>query len=384
MQHRHIAKRFWEQGASITIDTSRLSCYNDLINLNIGDMHIATDSRIIDASCRDAKRGYTTYGEAQGDPELIAAIVDYNREEYGMQIDPREIYVTASSLYGMTLALIVTVNPGDELIVFTPYFACYRPQIELAGGRVVEVPTFESEGYAISEARLRAAITDKTRGIVFNNPVNPTGVYYGRGTLEMLARVAAEFDLLVYSDEIYTHYVFTGENFLPLRMIDGMAERTITVSGFSKNYLMTGWRIGYLMLAPHLLQTALMLNNNVVYTAPSISQRAAIEAIRLRDSIRETYIEDYRRRVFYAAERINRIPYLSVPEPQGTFYLFPNIEKTGLTAVQFRDALLERAHVLVTPGSVFGSSGEGHFRIACTVTMEELAEAFDRMEKLSF
>ena len=163
-----------------------------------------------------------------------------------------------------------------------------------------------------------------------------------------------------------------------------MAERTITLNSFSKNFLMTGWRVGVILAEPELLEAMNRINGALIYTAPSISQRAAIQALAMRREIREKYVAAYRDRIFYAADRIEKIPYLSLVRPKGTFYLFPGVEKTGLDEKAFCKRLLEDAHVLVSPGTSFGVSGAGHFRIACTVGIEQLRIAFDRMEKLPF
>ena len=367
----------------LALDTAKLGKYGDVIDLSIGDMDVPTDRRIIEAACRDASAGYTTYGMPKGDPALIDGIHDYYDEMYGLSIPPEQIYITASSLFGMALAMFATLNPGDEVIVFSPYFSAYKGQITLAGGTLVEVPTYEADGFAIREECLRAALTDRTRGIIINSPNNPTGAVYPMETLEMLARVAVERDLILYADDIYTHYVYTGK-MIPIMTLPGMAERTITFNSFSKNYMMTGWRVGYIIAQPHFIETMLRINYSVIYSAPSVSQRAALMALSLTDSIRKTYLADYQRRVFYAAERIGRIPWMHVLPPQGTFYLFPNIEKTGLNSADFCDTLFERAHILVTPGSVFGAAGEGHFRLVCTAKQEALSEAFDRMEQLDW
>ena len=206
---------------------------------------------------------------------------------------------------------------------------------------------------------------------------------YDRSTLELLGRLAEEHDLLIAADEIYTTYLYEGD-FIPLRTIPGLAHRVITLNSFSKNFLMTGWRVGVAIAEPEILEVMSNINNSLIYTAPSISQRAAIQALAIRQTIREKYVLAYRDRIFYAADRMEKIPYLSLVRPKGTFYLFPGIEKTGLSAEDFCQALLERAHVLVTPGTLFGSTGAGHFRIACTVGLDRLKEAFDRMEGLSF
>lgn len=379
-----IAERFRSSGGpGLSLDTEALAKYDDIIDLSIGDTDFTTDSAIIDAAFRDARSGHTHYGNPKGDPELIAAYCAAWEEDFGQKLAADHVMVSASSCMGMGLAVMAILDPGDEVIVFSPYFAIYKSQIELAGGVCVEVPTYAGEGYTIDEASLRAAVTPKTKAIIFNNPTNPTGMAYGEDTLRMLARVAEEYDLLIAADEIYTTYLFEG-SYVPLRTLPGMEKRTITLNSFSKNFLMTGWRVGMLIAEPEILSVMLNINGSLIYTTPSISQRAALEALRQRARIRETYVAAYRDRIFYSAERIEKIPYLSLVRPKGTFYLFPGVEKTGLSAPEFCRQLLEKAHILVTPGDAFGSTGAGHIRIACTVDIDKLKVAYDRMEKLSF
>ena len=380
---RYIANRFQRAGSGLSLDTEALAKYNDIIDLSIGDTDFTTDEAIIEKAYLDAKAGHTHYGDPKGDPELISAVCAAWQADFTQELLPDHVLVTASSCLGMALAMLTILNPGDEVIVFSPYFAMYRSQIELAGGVCVDVPTYASENYAISEERLRAAITSKTKAIIFNNPTNPTGMGYDSRTLELLARVAQEHDLLIAADEIYTTYLYEGD-FRPIRTLPGMAERTITLNSFSKNFLMTGWRVGVIIAEPEFLDVMNRINGSLVYSAPSISQRAGIQALEMRKEIREKYVTAYRDRIFYSADRIEKIPYLSLVRPKGTFYLFPGVEKTGLDDKQFCKELLERAHVLVSAGSPFGKTGANHFRIACTVGIDQLKQAFDRMEKLEF
>lgn len=383
MKRNYLAKRFQTAGAGFSLDTEALSKYSDIIDLSIGDTDFVTDSAIIDAAFRDAKRGYTHYGDPHGDCELIEAICAAWEEDFAQPLTPERVLITASSCLGMALAMFALLDPGDEVLVFSPYFPMYRNQIELAGGVCVEVPTYAEEDYTITEERLRAAITPRTRAMIFNNPCNPTGMAYDRGTLELLARIAQEYDLLVAADEIYTAYLYEGD-YVPMRTLAGMAERTITLNSFSKNYMMTGWRVGAAIAEPEILNAMHRVNGALIYSAPSISQRAALEALKHRARIREAYITAYRDRVQYSAERLEQLPYLSLVRPKGTFYLFPSVEKTGLDADSFCKLLLERAHVLVSPGTPFGRSAAGHFRISCTVDMQKLKEAYDRMQEVSF
>lgn len=383
MKRNYVAKRFQSAASGLTLDTAALAKYSDVIDLSIGDTDFITDEAIIDAAFRDAKRGHTHYGDPHGDRELIDAVCTAWQEDFSQPLAPDHVLITASSCLGMALVMMAILDPGDEVIVFSPYFPMYRSQIELPGGVCVDVPTYAEEGYAIDEARLRTAITPKTKAIIFNNPTNPTGMAYGRETLELLARVAQEYDLLVAADEIYTTYLFEG-SYVPLRTLPDMAERTITLNSFSKNFMMTGWRVGTAIAEPEILAAMHTINGALIYSAPSISQRAAIAALHMRSAVREAYISAYRDRIFYSIERLQNIPYLTLTPPKGTFYLFPGVEKTGRSAPEFCKELLSRAHVLATPGDAFGQTGRNHFRIACTVDIAQLKEAYDRMESLTF
>ena len=320
MKRNFIAKRFQNAGTGLTLDTAALAKYKDIVDLSIGDTDFTTDEAIINAAFRDAKAGYTHYGDPKGDPELISAVCKAWEEDFDQSLPRDHVLVSASSCLGMSLAMFAILDPGDEVIVFSPYFALYRAQIELAGGVCVDVPTYAEEDYAISEERLRAAITPRTKAIIFNNPTNPTGMGYDLSTMEMLARVAKEYDLLIAADEIYTTYIYEGD-FRPIRTLPGMAERTITLNSFSKNFLMTGWRVGVIIAEPEFLDVMNRINGSLVYSAPSISQRAGIQALEMRKEIREKYVTAYRDRIFYSADRIEKIPYLSLVRPKGTFYL---------------------------------------------------------------
>ena len=383
MKRTYIAKRFQQLRPGLSLDTAALARYDDVIDLSIGDTDLVTDSRIIDTAFADAKAGYTHYGSPKGDPELIAAIRRAWEEDYGQTITQDRVLVTASTCLGMAIVMMGILDPGDEVLVLGPYFSPYRDQIELAGGVCVEVPCFAEEGYALNEQRLCDAVTERTKAIIFDNPCNPTGMAYQRDELEIIARVAKRYDLLVAADEIYTTYLFEG-SFVPLRTLPGMAERTITLNSFSKNFMMTGWRVGYIIAEPELLSVFKTINDSLIYTTPSVSQRAAIRALSLREDIRQRYVARYLERVRYATQRVSALPYMSLVPPKGSFYLFPGIEASGLSARAFCQTLLEQAHVLVAPGDIFGSTGRGHIRIACTVGTEKLKEAFDRMEGLRF
>ena len=339
-----------------------------------------TDSRIIKAAMEDALAGHTKYTDFRGDPELRAAIADYYREDLSVPVRDEEIMVSCACL-AMNLSLQAILDPGDEVIIHAPYYTQYPQQIQLAGGVPVVLDTLEEEDFQINVERLEALITERTKAIVINTPNNPTGNCFTKETMENIARVAREKDLIVISDEIYTLYSFQNP-FMSMLQVAGMRERTIVINSFSKDFTMTGWRIGHIIAPDYIVNVIRQISEKLVFTYPSVSQRAALYAMEHRHEIQPAMREEYKSRVFYAAERINKIPNMSVLSPKGTFYLFFNIKKTGLSSAEVSDRILKEAHVLTLPGSAFGDCGEGYIRIACTVGVDKLAEAFDRIEKM--
>jgi len=356
--------------------------FDDVINLSLGDPDLITHDIIIDNSMRDAKLGHTKYTDFRGDPELREEIIKFYKEEYNLPVDDEAIFVTTSGCLGMYLALEAILDDGDEVILQAPYFTPYPQQVELARGVPVPLNTYEDEDFQVNVARLENLITERTKAIIINSPSNPTGNTLSIKTMEGIRDIAVKYDLIVISDDIYTSFSF-NERFVPIASIDGMKERTIIINSFSKNFSMTGWRIGNIIAPDYIIKTIQQINENVVFTAPSISQRGAIYALRNREVIQPDIIKEYKDRVTYAANRINSIPNMSVLKPKGTFYLFVNIKKTGLNSVEASDIILKEAHVLTIPGVAFGDCGEGYVRIACTVGVEKLKEAFDRIEKMN-
>ena len=384
MKHQFIAKRYWkDQSTAMGQSDVMAKSFNDVINLSLGDPDLITHDYIIDNAFADAKRGHTKYTDFRGDPELRQEIINYYKEAYNMDVKDEEIFVCASACLGMYLALEAIIDDGDEVILQAPYFTPYPQQVELARGIPVELPTYEEEDFQINIERLESLITERTKALVINSPSNPTGNCLTVETMEKIAEIAVKYDLVVIADDIYTSFSYQNP-FVPFASLPGMQERTIILNSFSKNFTMTGWRVGNIIAPDYIIQVIQQINENVVFTAPSISQRAGIYALRNRKEIQPPMIEEYRKRMFYAAERINQIPKLSVIyPPKGSFYLFMNIKETGLTSVEAADLILKEAHVLMLPGDAFGKCGEGYIRIACTVNVDTLKEAFDRIEKIA-
>ncbi len=370
------------QSSAMAEVTEMAARYGDVINLSIGDPDIPTPRGIIQQVYEDALAGHTKYTDPRGYPELRQAIRDFYQEEYGDQVEDQEVFVTASGVVGMYLAMQVLLDPGDEVIIPDPYFTCYADQVQAAGGVPVFLPTREEEGFAIDLERLESLVTPRTKAVLINTPNNPTGACLSRKQLEQLAEFCMGHDLYVVADDIYTNFTY-GEPFFPIRALPGMGERTITVNSFSKNFIMTGFRVGNIIAPAEVVRALKQMNEYVVYSAPALSQRGALWALRGRERFEPPLRQQFRERMACAAGRINQVDWMTVPMPQGSIYLFPSIRETGLTSAQAARRILEEAHVLVLPGDTFGACGEGYLRIACTVENPVMEEAMDRIRRMA-
>ncbi len=383
MKHRFLAKKYWKDASTPFGTTNEKAAqFDDCINLSLGDPDLITDKIIIDGAYHDALKGHTRYTNMYGDIELRNEIRKFYKDEYDLDIAPDEVIVTASGLIAMYMALQAILDEGDEVIIQSPFFTPYTAQVEMARGIPVELDTYEEEDFQINIDRLRSLITPRTKALIINTPSNPTGSCLSADTLNEIAKIAEEADLIVIADDIYTSYSFEKE-FIPFMSVPGMRERTITINSFSKNFIMTGWRVGNIIAPSFIVRVLKDMGENIVYSAPAPSQRAALHALRNRKVIQPPIIAEYKKRMEYAAERINRIPWMSViAPPKGSFYLFINIKKSGLSSMDAAEMILEKAHVLLLPGNAFGHCGEGYLRLACTVGVDKLEEAFDRIEKI--
>ncbi len=384
MKHRFISKKYWKEvGTPFGSTNEKAARFTDCINLSIGDPDLITNKRIIDGAYEDALKGHTRYTNMYGDPELRAEIRKFYKEEYDLDIAEDEVIVTASGLLAMYSIMQVILDQDDEVIIQAPFFTPYTSQVKMAGGIPVELDTLEEEDFQINVDRLESLINERTKAVIINSPSNPSGSCLSVDTMKKLAQVAEKYDLIIIADDIYTSYSFEKE-FVPFMSMPGMKERTITINSFSKNFIMTGWRVGNIIAPSYIIKVLKDMSENIIYSAPAPSQRAAIYALRYRKEVQPPVIEEYKKRMNYAAERINSIPWMSVmTPPRGSFYLFINIKKSGLSSAQASEMILDKAHVLLLPGNAFGRCGEGYLRLACTVGIEKLKEAFDRIEKIT-
>ncbi|MGM0603717.1 MAG: aminotransferase class I/II-fold pyridoxal phosphate-dependent enzyme [Bacillota bacterium] len=353
---------------------------DDVIDLSLGDPDIITAKSVIKEAARDAEAGYTRYAHPRGDKELRQEIVRYYMRNYGTELDLNEMMVTVGACHGTFLALAAVLNSGEEVIIPSPYFTPYKGQVELAGGRAVFLETKMEDNFQISPEKLEELINNKTKAILINSPHNPTGVVQKKEILEKVIKLAEKYDLLVFSDEVYEAFDYNNK-FFSLINFSQEKDRIIVLNSFSKIFAMTGWRVGFVVANPEILDTMQEINEGVCYSAPSISQRAALSALRQEKQIKEEIIMTFEERVKYVWKRVKENPYLQAAEPEGAFYLYINIKKSGLSAENFALKLLESYSVLVLPGRDFGDS-EGEFiRIACTLEIKALRKAFDRIDK---
>lgn len=382
MKNSHISKRYWNSiSTPMGASSGYLDMYDDIINFSLGDPDITTDERVIKLAFKDALEGHTHYTDFYGYPELREALRDYYKDEYDYSMNIDEIMITTSGCHAMWLTMEAILDDGDEVIIPSPYFTPYPHQVRLARGIPVMMDLKESDDYQIDVEVLKSLITNRTKAIILNTPNNPTGACLTKETMIAIAKIVEEHDLVVVADDIYTKFSF-DEPFIPFTTLPGMKERTITIGSFSKDYAMTGWRIGFILSNPKTITILKDINENNVFTAPSVSQRAALHAIALRDEIQPPMVEEFKTRVFAAYERIKSLSNITVLPPKGTFYLFPNITGTGLSSQEVADKILKEAHVLVLPGNAFGENGEGYIRIAVTVGVDKINEAFDRIAKM--
>lgn len=353
--------------------------YDDIINLGIGEPDFDTPHGIIEASRDAAYAGHTHYGPVNGYADLREAIADYWRTRYAVPCDKEEVMVTVGAVQAIYLALQSMIDPGDEIIVTDPCFTPYLQQIEYLRGKAVIVPVHEENGFNVTAEDLEKVVTDRTKAVILNSPGNPTGAIMSREEVEKISKLIIEKDLVLISDEVYEALIFDGEHY-SFGAVEGMKERTYVVAGFSKTYAMTGWRIGY-VICPDKQAANMMKIISIASTmgTNTLAQKAALYAMKNANEETEKMVEKYRERIDLAWSRLNEIEELSCIRPRGSFYLFANIEKTGMKSLEFSLKLLEEAHVIVIPGISFGENGDNYVRLSCALSTDLLNEAFDRI-----
>lgn len=350
----------------------------DVISLTVGEPDFLTPWHIREAGIASLEDGKTYYTSNDGMLELRSEICKYLDRRFGLSYDSKtDIIVTVGGSEAIDIAVRALINPGDEVIVPIPAFVCYGPLVELAGGTPVYIHTKAEDKFKLTPADLKAAITDKTKLLILPFPNNPTGAVMTRDELSEIADVIRGTDIMVLSDEIYGELTY-GFKHTPIATIDGMWERTITVSGFSKAYAMTGWRLGYLAAPAPLVKEMHKIHQYGIMCAPTTSQFAAIEALRNGDDDIEEMADEYNRRRRYILHGLADIG-IDCFEAEGAFYVFPNIGKFGLSSDEFCQRLLDEKGVAIVPGTAFGECGEGYARISYAYSVEHITKALKAM-----
>ncbi len=355
----------------------------DAISLGVGEPDFVTPWKVRSAAITSLQRGYTQYTGNRGLPQLLDLISRYLDERLGLKFDPKHILITVGGSEAIDLALRACVEPGEEVLIPDPAYVSYSPLVTMSDGVPVHVECHEEDNFVLLPEYLEQAITPKTKAIILTYPNNPTGAIMTAEQLQKIAEVIIKHDLLVISDEIYAELTY-GRKHASICSLPGMQERTVYIGGFSKAFAMTGWRMGFVCAPPDIDDAMFKIHQYAIMCAPTMSQYAAIEALKdgfsddfaTVEEMRDSY--DKRRKfVLYSLQEIG----LHCFEPQGAFYAFPSVKSTGLNGESFANGLLQNNKVAVVPGSAFGQFGENNVRISYATSMNSLSEAFDRMSK---
>jgi aspartate/methionine/tyrosine aminotransferase len=353
----------------------------DAIYLNIGEPDFPTPSHIVEAAKEAMDRGDTHYTPDEGLLELRQAIAERESRKLGLKLDEENIVVTAGGTGGTYAALMASVDPGDQVIVPSPYYSGYYYAVRMTGGTLVGVKQKEEKAFQLDADELERKVSPRTKAMIVVSPNNPTGVVLTEDTLKVMAEVACEKDLLVISDEVYDQFVFDG-TFRSIASLPGMSERTIVVNSFSKTYAMTGWRIGYAVGPKEVMNQVAKASHSTTVCVNSIAQYAALAALRGTQEPTRNMLETYRVRRRILVDALTSIPQFSLVEPQGAFFAFPNISATEMTSMDLFKYLLKEARVVVLPGyPFFGEDGENHIRLSYSTSTDKLKEAMDRLKE---
>lgn len=353
---------------------------DDVISLGIGEPDFVTPGPILEAGVKALQDGETHYTSNSGILELRQALSQHLATLYGVTYDPKdEIVITIGVSEALYLALTAILDPGDEVIIHTPCFVSYEAEVILAGGVPVELACHVSDQFQLRPEALEALITPRTKAILLSYPNNPTGAVASRETLLAVARIAEKHDLVVISDEIYDQLVY-GVAHVCFAALPGMKDRTITLGGLSKNYAMTGWRIGYAAAPPEILQGLLRIHQFTIMSAPTSAQIAGIQALQHGAPHVEEMRAEYNRRRELIVNGLNQLG-LPTFEPRGAFYAFPQISVSGMDDETFAQSLLDEEKVAVVPGSAFGAAGRGFVRCSYATAYEKIEEALERMAR---
>ena len=352
----------------------------DVISLGIGEPDFITPAPILQAGIHSMERGDTHYTSNSGTLELRQALAEHLQRLYGVAYDaPSEVIITVGVSEALYLALTAVLDPGDEVIVPTPCFVAYQPEVVFAGGTPIPLETAVEDQFQVSASAVEALITPHTKALLIGYPNNPTGAVMSHERLLALAAVAERHDLVVISDEIYDRLVYGGHRHVCFASLPNMRERTITLGGFSKDYAMTGWRIGYAAAPAGILAALRKIHQYTIMSAPTMAQAAALEALLHAEGHVQAMVAEYDRRRKLIVSGLNELG-LPTFEPLGAFYAFPSIRASGLSDEAFAEKLLQEERVAVVPGNAFAADG-AFVRCSYATAYEKIEEALERIRR---
>lgn len=357
-----------------------VSQMQDVISLGVGEPDFTTPWRIREACIYSLEKGHTNYTSNYGLIELRRVLSAYVERKYGVTYNPEnQILITVGVSEGIDLALRAILEPGDEVIVPEPCFVAYKPCVIFAGGTPVTVPTGPDTGFVPTPEQIRAAVTPRTKAMILCFPNNPTGAVISRNDMQAIVDIAVANDLYIISDEIYDKLVY-GVEHTCVASLNGAYERTIYLNGFSKAYAMTGWRIGYALSNPDVIEAMMKIHQYIMMCAPITAQMAAIEALKNGENDTLEMVQQYDRRRRFIVKALNDMG-LECNEPKGAFYVFPSIKSTGLSSEEFAERLLHEERVAAVPGNAFGDCGEGYVRCSYATNLQSIQQAMERMAR---
>ena len=352
-----------------------------VISLSVGEPDFKTPWAARKEAINILEKGKTAYTANSGLIALRRAVSGYLKDFIHTEYDPEsEIIVTVGGSGAIDLAIRAMITEGDEVLVPEPSFVCYSPITTAVGGTAVPIVTKEEDKFRLTARALKESITPRTKLLILPYPNNPTGAVMRRGDLEEIAEVLRGTDIMIASDEIYAEMTYNGEKHVSIAELDGMRERTLVISGFSKAYAMTGWRLGYVAGPVPIIKQMLKLHQYCIMSSPTVSQYAAVSAIEKCGGDVRHMVEEYDMRRRLVVNGFNEMG-LSCFEPEGAFYVFPCIKSTGMTSEEFCEKLIYEKKVAVVPGSAFGKSGEGYVRVSYAYSVSHLTTALGRIRE---
>jgi aspartate/methionine/tyrosine aminotransferase len=376
------AERLSPSGIRVIFD--KASKIKDVVRLEIGEPDFDTPEHIKKAAVEAMNQGYTHYSSNRGFLDLRQAISQKLRKDTGQSFSPEtEIMATAGGSSAITLSILATINPGDEVLIPDPGWPLYEQVVSVADGKPVKYPLYEKDEFSVNPENIKTKITKKTKMIIINSPANPTGGTLPKTDLNEVAKLAKEHNLLILSDEVYEKIVYDEFKHFSVASVSDIKDNVIVINSFSKTYAMTGWRLGFVATKSEIIAQISKINSFLTTCANTIAQKAGIVALKSSQDCVKKMVAEYSARRDYLTKRLNEIKSISCLIPKGAFYIFANISKLNMSSFKFCIRLLDEAHVASVPGSSFGLLGENYVRFTYANSMQELEKAADKIEQFT-